>query len=289
MKNIAVVPVIRRDEDIKYTKETVTAFLKNGASVWMDKIHKDKPYSCGAKFADADEVYKNAELITALGGDGTILRAAENALKYDVPILGINLGRLGYMAELEKDEIYLIDNIFNGRCSMEKRMALSAEIEAPGGSRRLLGDVLNDVVIGRGKYAHCIDIDLLADGKMVRTIRSDGLISATPTGSTAYSMAAGGSVLDPTLECICATPIVPTSRYACPIVFSGNSILCVVNNDERADEWSLVLDGEERDCLRCGEKLIISRSCKSVNMLSLKDEGFFETLNSKISKYELKK
>ncbi len=289
MKNFAVVPVIRKEEDIKYTSETVAAFLKNGATVWMDIIHKNKPYSDGAVFADADEVYKHTELICVLGGDGTILRAAENALRYDVPILGINLGRLGYMAELEKNEIYLIDNIFLGEYSVEKRMTLSVEIEASDGKHRSLGDVLNDVVIGRGKYAHCIDIDLLADGKMVRTIRSDGLIIATPTGSTAYSMAAGGSVLDPTLECICATPIVPTSRYACPIVFSGSSVLCILNNDERADEWSLVLDGEEKDFLHCGEKLIISRSNKAVKMLTLKDEGFFETLNSKISKYELKK
>ncbi|MBE6680383.1 MAG: NAD(+)/NADH kinase [Ruminococcaceae bacterium] len=217
-----------------------------------------------------------------------MLRAAENALEYDLPILGINLGRLGYMAELEKDELELIDNIFSEKYGIEKRMTLSVSVDKKGEIRHI-GDVLNDVVIGRGKYAHCIDIDLLADAKPVRTIRSDGLIFATPTGSTAYSMAAGGSVLDPTLECICATPIVPISRYACPLVFSGNSVLQAVHSDDRADEWSLILDGEEKCTMHCGEKLIIKKSEKYVKMLTLKDEGFFETLNNKISKYELKK
>lgn len=289
MKRVAVVPVIRKDNDSKYAFCTVEAFLKNGAEVWMETQHSDASYSIGSKFSHADEVYGNADLIVALGGDGTILRAAEYALRYDVPILGINLGRLGYMAELEKDEIGLIDNIFSGKYTIEKRMTLSVDLVTQDGKTKHLGEVLNDVVINRGSYAHCIDIELFADSKIVRTIRSDGLILATPTGSTAYSMSAGGSVLDPTLECICATPVVPTSRYACPIVFSGNSILEAVHNDDRADEWSLILDGEVNAKLGCKERIVVKRSPKVVKMLSLKDEGFFETLNNKISKYELKK
>lgn len=289
MKNVAIVPVVRKFDDNIYVGGTVQQFIKNGATVWMEEVHKGELYSANANVADSDTVYKNAELIVALGGDGTILRAAENALKYNLPVLGINLGRLGYMAELEKDEISLIDNIYAGNYGEEKRMTLSVGICSADGECKHVGDVLNDVVIGRGKYSHCIDIDLFADGKTVRTIRSDGLIIATPTGSTAYSMAAGGSVLDPTLECICATPIVPISRYACPLVFSGNSVLEVLNNDDRSDGWSIILDGEEKEEVRCGEKIVIKRSNNSVRMITLKNEGFFETLNNKISKYELKK
>ncbi len=289
MKNVAIVPVVRKFEDNTYTVSAVQQFMKNGVTVWMEDIHKGELYSGNVTLADSDTMFKNAELIVALGGDGTILRAAEKALNYDLPILGINLGRLGYMAELEKDEISLIDKIFSDSYSIENRMTLSVSVVTSNGEIKNIGDVLNDVVIGKGKYAHCIDIDLLADGKPVRTIRSDGLIVATPTGSTAYSMAAGGSVLDPTLECICATPIVPISRYACPLIFSGNSILEAVHNDDRADEWSLILDGEEKYSMTYGESLVIKKSDRFVKMLSLKDESFFETLNNKISKYELKK
>ena len=289
MKKVVIVPVIRKLDDTLSTVSTIEKFRNNGAEVWMDEIHKGELYVHNSKLASHDELYKDADLIVALGGDGTILRAAENALKYDVPILGINLGRLGYMAELEKNELDLIDNIFKGEFGIELRMTLSVDVDFSSGVHSHIGDVLNDVVIGRGRYAHCIDIDLLADNKMVRTIRSDGLIIATPTGSTAYSMAAGGSVLDPTLECICATPIVPISRYACPIIFSGDSVLEIIHNDDRSNEWNLILDGEETGGLCCGDRLVIRRSQKAVKMLTLKNEGFFETLNNKISKYELKK
>ncbi|MBQ8837036.1 MAG: NAD(+)/NADH kinase [Clostridia bacterium] len=288
MKQVVIIPVIRKENDDMYTTETVSHFINNGAEVWMDVKHSTMQYANGAKFACGDDLYKNCDLIVVLGGDGSILRAAEKALTVDVPILGVNLGRLGYMAELEKDELHLINNIYKGKYRVEERMVLSIDV-CRDGETFPIRDALNDVVINRGGYTRSIDIDLYADGKSVRTIRADGLILSTPTGSTAYSMSAGGSVLDPTLECICATPICPSSRYACPIVFSGNSTLTVIHSDDRNESWNVTIDGEGVTPLRCGEELIIRRSEKYVKMLSLKDEGFFETLNNKISKYELKK
>lgn len=289
MKRVAVVPVIRKEEDITYTLQTVAAFLKNGAEVWMDAKHSTQPYASGANFASGDMLYEKCDLIVSLGGDGSILRAAENALKFDIPLLGVNLGRLGYMAELEKNELQLIDNIYKNKFKVENRMTLSVSIVRKNGETVYLREALNDVVAHRGGYTRSIDIDLCADGRSVRSIRSDGLIIATPTGSTAYSMAAGGCVLDPTLECICATPICPNSRYVFPIVFSGASTLEVMNSDDRAEVLNITVDAEAVENLECGEKLVIKRSEKSVKMLSLKDEGFFEILNNKISKYELKK
>ncbi len=289
MKHVVVIPMVRNEKDDVYTSQAVSYFLKNGAAIHMASEHKGMQYSSGAVFADGEELYKDCDLITVLGGDGSILRAAEKALKYDVPIFGINLGRLGYMAEIEKSELYLIDNIYSGNCYIEKRMVLSVELIRAGGEVCYLGDALNDVVLNRGGYTRSIDIDLYADGRSVRTIRADGLIIATPTGSTAYSMAAGGSVLDPTLECICATPVCPVSRYACPIVFSGNSVLEAALCDDRTEEVSITVDGESAENLRCGDRLIVKRSVRAVKMLSVKNEGFFEILNNKISKYELKK
>lgn len=289
MKRVVVSPVIRNEKDELYTLQTVFRFVSNGAEVWMDEKYRDKAYSSGAKYACEEKLYEGCELIVVLGGDGTILRAAENALKYDVPLLGVNLGRLGYMAELEKDELQLIDRIFKGEYSLEERMVLSIYISHANGDTEPLRDALNDVVINRGGYTRSIDMDLFANKKSVRTIRADGLILATPTGSTAYSMAAGGSVLDPTLECICATPICPSSRYACPIVFSGNATLEVANSYDRSEKWGITIDGEAVTPLCYDERLVVKRSEKTVKMLMLKDEGFFETLNNKISKYELKK
>lgn len=288
MKHVAIIPIIRKDEDVVYAEQVIARFLQNGATVWMADTFVKESYAAGANFASENTVYQNSDLIVVLGGDGSILRAAQNALQYDIPLLGINLGRLGYMAELEKDELALIDTLYNGKYAIEERMTLSVSICEKSGDCMPLGIVLNDVVIGRGGYARSIDMDLRADDKPVRTIRADGLILATPTGSTAYSMAAGGSVLDPTLECICATPIAPISRYACPTVFSGNSVLEIVHNDDRAESWTVTVDGADTRPLCHGERLIVQRANESVKMLSLKREGFFETLNKKISKYELK-
>ena len=289
MRNVAIVPVVREPEDSIYTCKAVQQFIKNGVTVWMENVHNGEPYTDNVVLAQGDSVFKNAELIVVLGGDGTILRAAEQALNYNLPILGINLGRVGYMAELEKDELCLIDNIFSGEYHIENRMILSIYSVDKNDKTLHIGDVLNDVIVSKGNYSRCIDIDLRADDKPVRSIRGDGLIIATPTGSTAYSMSAGGSVLDPTLECICATPIVPISRYACPLIFSGNSVLEVVHNDDRAEQLSIVLDGVIKHYMATGEKIVVKKADKFVKMLSLKDEGFFETLNNKISKYELKK
>ena len=288
MKRVAIVPTLRKEQDAQYTAQTIAEFLRQGASVWMDTRYAKEYAGENVYFADAEDVYKNCDLIVVLGGDGSILRAAQAALRYDVPLFGINLGRLGYMAEIEKNELSLIERIYTGKYSIEKRMLLSVGILQADGTLLKIGDALNDVAVGRGGYSHTIDIHLLADGRSVRTMRSDGVVICTPTGSTAYSMSAGGSVLDPTLECICVTPVCPLSRYACPIVFSGNSTIEILHDDERSAQWNLVVDGEEERPLYIGEKLVITKSEKMVKMLSVKDEGFFETLNQKISKYELK-
>lgn len=288
MKRVAIVPAIRQKEDINYTLGAISEFKRCGAKVYIERSFSNLILDENVVFTDAETLYKECDLVAVLGGDGSILRAAKNALTYDKPVLGINLGRVGYMAELEKNELSFIANIYKGEFVIEKRMTLSVFVRDESGKTVSLGTALNDVVVERGSYSQCTDLSLYADGKNVRAFRADGLIIATPTGSTAYSMAAGGSVLDPTIECICATPICPISRYACPIVFSGNSQLEVSHKDERIAGLVVSVDGETMHNLKIGEALIVTRSEKAVNLVSVKDEGFFETLNNKISQYELK-
>jgi len=288
MKQVVMIPTLRKEQDLEYTRQAIAEFVRHGATVWMEEQYKDRFGDLPVRFYVCDAAYSECDLIFVLGGDGSILRAAQKALQYDLPLLGVNLGRLGYMAELEKNELPLIANLYSGTYTEEQRMTLSVGVRTATGEYSELGLALNDVVIGRVGYAHSIDLLLLADGKAVRTVRSDGLIVCTPTGSTAYSMSAGGSVLDPTLECICVTPICPLSRYACPIVFSGESTIEILDIDDRIAECGLSIDGEESRPLQEGDTLVVRRSAQSVRMLSLKDEGFFETLNQKISKYELK-
>ena len=165
----------------------------------------------------------------------------------------------------------------------------AARISPDGKTTLLSRSALNEVAVGRGSYPKCIDLRLNADGCMVRTIRADGVVFATPTGSSAYSMAAGGSVIDPVLECVCVTPVCPISRYACPIIFSGNTTLELENIDDRAPHVDVTADGTEPMPLYFGERLVISRSERRCKMLKLKHAGFFSVLNAKLSEYELKK
>lgn len=288
MKQVAIIPTIRREEDLESTKNVIAELKKHNVAVCMEKKMQDCLCDPYIEFADTEYVYSCCDFIIVLGGDGSILRAAKHAIAYDKSVLGINLGRVGYMAELEKEEISLISNVFTGNYTIEKRMTVSVSVRTENGSIIDLGTALNDVVIERGSYSQCADLSLFADGKNVRAFRADGLIVSTPTGSTAYSMAAGGSVLDPTLECICATPICPISRYACPTIFSGNSVLEITHKDERIGGLVVSVDGEALHKLAIGETLVVKKSEKPVSMVSVKDEGFFETLNNKISQYELK-
>lgn len=288
MRRVAVVPTIRKQEDTLYTSKTVAKLLSCAFEVWMDQQYSNSSFAPGVRFAAGDSVYSNADWIVVLGGDGSMLRAAKSAVRHDIPLIGINLGRLGYTAELEKDELELLEKIGRNEYSIERRMMLSVLRVDPAGRRTICESALNDVVVARGGYSKIVDLKLCADGKSVRTIRADGIIFATPTGSTAYSMTAGGSVLDPTLECICATPVCPLSRYARPIVFSGNSVLELENVGERGVFVGVTVDGSETLPLAQGEKIVIRRSDLHVQMLTLKNDGFFGVLNNKLSEYELK-
>ena len=288
MKRVVLLPTIRKETDKDYTLRAVERFYMHGAEVCFDEAFAGERFAANALLCKRVELFADIDLIVVLGGDGSILRAAEYALMCDVPLLGINFGRVGYMAELEKHEIPLIDRIYSGDYTIQNRMTMQAEKKTPEGTVLLSDSVLNEVAVGRGAYPKCIDLRLFADDCVVRNIRADGVVFATPTGSSAYSMAAGGCVVDPTLECICVTPVCPISRYACPFVFSGETVLELANIDDRAPHVDVTADGTEPVSLYLGERLILRRSPKALKMLKLKHAGFFSVLNAKLAEYELK-
>ena len=286
-RRIVVYPNIRKESDVSYTVLAVERLLSHGAAVCMPLQTRSVFASDTVEYIEDEKLCNGADMIVVLGGDGTILRAAKYALASDIPLLGINLGRLGYMAELEKDELSQLDRLFNGEFRIEMRMTLCAMIETASGSH-LLGHVLNDVVVDRGGYEKTVDLFLRANDKPVRVYRADGLIFATPTGSSSYSLAAGGSFVDPSLSCICLTPICPISRYACPTIFAGDTVLEVENIDDRTNTLSVTLDGEKIAELGYGDKLRIQKSETPLKMVAMKQDGFFGVLNEKIKEYELK-
>ena len=248
---------------------TVTGEGKDPDGVYQKKV-SEIIKNCGAT---ETENAAQSDLIVVLGGDGTIMHASHTAQKYGIPIIGINLGRIGYMAEIEVDEIDRLAEVINGNYTEEKRMMLTVEYD---GKKY---PALNDAVI-RASTTHPAFVTLECDGQQVNTYRGDGLICSTPTGSTAYSVSAGGSVIDPRLECISVTPLCPQSLIARPLVFSPKSILIARAEEGRA--CILTVDGEEGIPLQAGKDVKIRRSSRPLRMLRISDDGFYTILNRKL-------
>ena len=233
-------------------------------------------------FLPMESVYAEADILIALGGDGTILEVARRAAQRGTPILGINLGRLGYMAELELNELELLEKLFRGEYALEKRSMLRVELFS-GNELRSFCYALNDAVISNGSVSRMIDLELSEGGSMVTTYRADGLIVATPTGSTAYSMSAGGAIVDPRVQCFCVTPICPHSFAARPMIFSDNAVLEVRNICAREKMLYLTVDGRMNFELYRNQVVRVTKSNIQTSLIRLKSYGFYRKLRQKMS------
>lgn len=264
------------------------------ASFNRDKILRMNRGRMSFTFLPMDELYANADLIIVLGGDGTILEAARRAVARQTPILGINLGRVGYMAELEMGELELLSHLFERTTAegklppsykLEKRSMLHVEVVSTAGEVRQRMYGLNDAVITNGSVARIVDIELSENGAPVTTYRADGLIVATPTGSTAYSMSAGGPVADPRVKCFCVTPICPHSLGARPLIFPDSATLEIRNVCQREKMLYLTVDGRNNCELYRGETVRITRSPLETQLVRLKSCGFYNRLRLKMAEH----
>ena len=232
-------------------------------------------------FKSPEDIYAEADAIIVLGGDGTILESARRASDRATPIIGINLGRLGYMAELELAELDLIDRYFDGEYYVEKRSMVSVDIYDADGNLKSSANALNDAVVSNGSISRIVDLELYNGEEQVASYRSDGIIVATPTGSTAYSMSAGGPIISPDVSCFCVTPICPHSLAARPIIFPDSTTLKIKNVCVREKSLYLTLDGRDNFEIGCGMRVKISRSEHTAKMISFGSRRFFEILKNK--------
>ncbi len=264
------------------------------ASYNRDKVLRMKRPRMSFTFLPMDELYASADLLIVLGGDGTILEAARRSAARQTPILGINLGRVGYMAELEMTELDLLASLFDRTTAegflpaayeIEKRSMLNVEVLTQAGEVRQTMYGLNDAVITNGSVARIVDIELSEGGNPVTTYRADGLIIATPTGSTAYSMSAGGPVADPRVRCLCVTPICPHSLAARPLIFPDTATLEVRHVCQREKMLYLTVDGRTNCELYRNEIVRITRSPLETNLVRLKSCGFYNRLRLKMSQH----
>ena len=222
------------------------------------------------------------DLAIVLGGDGTLLAVARALGKRSVPLLGVNLGTLGFLADTASDELYAaLEQVLAGDFAVESRMRLEVDVARDG---RMLGSylALNDAVIVRTAVSRLIDLETFADGMVVTTYHADGLIVATPTGSTAYSLSAGGPLLVPELEAILLTPISPHTLTQRPLVLPETSELEIRVQDTRGGEVRLTVDGQVGCALKQGDRVCMRRSLHPVRMLVPPGRNRFEGMRTKL-------
>ncbi len=245
----------------------------------LEQMHRSRQEF---RYLPQDSLYAEADIVIVLGGDGSILEVARKSATRGTPILGINLGRLGYMAELEADDLDELHKLFTGEYTLEHRMMLRVEVLGNGGELKSFCYALNDAVVSNGSVARVIDLELAQNGESVTTYRADGLIVATPTGSTAYSMSAGGAIVDPSLPCFCVTPICPHSFAARPLIFSDKSVLEIRNICTREKMLYLTVDGKMNFELLRGQAVRVTRSKLETKLIRFRKSGFYRVLCRKM-------
>lgn len=236
---------------------------------------------CSSAGTSESEVVSQADVLLILGGDGTLLNGARSAAPLGTPVLGINLGGLGFLTELEPSDVYSgLERLLAGQYRIDERMMLKATVIRNNAETESVY-ALNDVVISKGAFSRMIRLETQVRGASVATYPADGLIIATPTGSTAYSLSAGGPVVSPEIRAIIITPICPHTLYSRPLIVSASEKIAVFLRSKGA-EVMLTIDGQRGLKLDNSDKVVIEAAEFGAKLVRIKGRGFFEVLQQKL-------
>jgi NAD+ kinase len=279
MKTIGIVAKRSRRRAQALCREAASWLRRRGCEVLVDvETAEDLGLADGVT---KQELVERADLILVLGGDGTLLSVARLSGRREVPILGVNLGGLGFLTDVRPEEIFeTLGDVLAGRFHVEHRTTLAAAVGRGGKAVRRF-QALNDVVINKGALARIIELETSVDGEPLSTFRADGLIIATPTGSTAYSLSAGGPIADPAIGVLLVSPICPHTLTNRPIVLPDRARVRVA---VRASDPEVVLtiDGQEGMPLRDGDVVEVRRSRNRVALVRSPRHSFFELLRTRL-------
>jgi NAD+ kinase len=236
---------------------------------------------CGVESLAHDELVKGSDLFVVLGGDGTMIGAARLIGDAEKPVLGVNFGTLGYLADFTvEDMIPALELVVAGDYTIDRRLMLAATVER-GGRRQLHERVLNDVVISKSALARIIEIEVNIDGRFLNRFRADGLIISTPTGSTAYNLSAGGPVIYPSMGAVCITPICPHTLSNRPLVLPDDAEFELVLKTPR-EEVALTLDGQVGMPLEHEDRVRVRKSRTGFNLVQAHTRNYFDVLRNKL-------
>lgn len=272
------VGIICKKESEAIIKDLLRWLKDKGADVYMEESAAG---TLPVKGCAPHELSSAVEMVVVLGGDGTMLRAARLMAERDIPLVGINLGGLGFITEISKEEIYdTLEKILKGDCRKEKRMMLQAQVMR-GSKKTADFTALNDIVINNGTLARLIDLQTIVNGKHVNQFKADGIIAATPTGSTAYSLSAGGPILHPSLRGIIITPICPHMLTNRPIVLSDDVKIEIVLRSKSEGVY-LTYDGQEGFSMEKDDVVVVSKSPFTTTLLVPAKRDHFQVLREKL-------
>ena len=285
MKTVALITNYNISEKLSAAMKTAEMIIPYVEEIlvpvtYKERIMRSMNHKSQFSYKNPEEIYSLPEMVIVLGGDGAMLDAARRIAPAGIPILGINMGRVGYMTELEFDEIDLIKKVFEGKYKINERSMLEASVESKNGQKKFSGYALNEATVTNGAAARIVDLQLSDGDELVHTYRADGLVVATPTGSTAYSLSAGGPIVDPKLACFCVTPICPHSLSARPLVFPDTANLKVKNICAREKVLHLTLDGRATYDLYYGDEVSIKRSPLTVKLVQIKEQSFYAKIRT---------
>lgn len=278
MKRIGIICKTGRPEPIEILGELLPWLRDRGAEVFVDI---ETARSLNIKGYPRPEIPHLSDAVVVFGGDGTMLSVARIACEKEIPILGVNLGGLGFITEVQRTEIFdALEEVFSGKSAFEDRLMLTACVHRHG-EKIAEYTALNDVVINKGALARMIELETIIDRMYVTSFRADGLIVATPTGSTAYNLSAGGPILDPTMDCVILTPICPHTLTNRPIVLPADVLIEIILKSPAEDVF-LTLDGQVGFSLRQSDIVVVEKSPFKTRLLIPHERNFFQVLRTKL-------
>ncbi len=282
MKTIYLTPNVKKDQELKFTQELIQA-VGSRARLLMDEQFSACGLS-GVTYCTQSEALSQADVVFALGGDGTLLSAAHIVLETGQPILGFNLGHLGFLAEVEKKDLSdSLDKFFAGEYIVEERMMLRALVQNTKTKTMKFLDALNDIVVSRATASRLLDVEIYVDDEFVDDYKADGMIVATPTGSTAYSMSAGGPIVDPSMASMVITPICPHKIYSKTILVPAQKTITAKMGSRSI--CGAIVSADGRYSLEFNENtlLTITKSPYVTKLLHINGNRFYSVLRQKLA------
>ncbi len=280
MQNIGIFVNQERDKGLDATHHVAQALISRGMKILLDEELKDR-LNLDTQFVSKSELFEKAELVVALGGDGTILKIARDAAAHNVPILGINIGHLGFLAQAEKGDDDIFDKIANDEFIVNPTMMLEAKVcgsdVCPDGAV-----ALNDIIL-RGSEGKMLSLEVLVDGTVTNSYQADGIIISTSTGSTAYSLSCGGPIVHNSLDCMILTPICPHTLKSRCIVVPPESDITLKFDASYCSHADLKVDGMAVATLCAGDTVHISKSTLHAPLVAINDRNYFDVVRKKLS------